>query len=41
MIQIFSEFRENHHRYWGKRYRPDEVQVLYSNVRRCSLISTS
>jgi len=41
MIQILSEFRKNHHRYWGKRYRPDEVQVLYSNFRRCSLISTS
>lgn len=25
---MFSAFRENHHRYWGKRYTQDEVEVI-------------
>ncbi|KAF5355656.1 hypothetical protein D9756_004216 [Leucocoprinus leucothites] len=24
-----QEFRENHHRYWGKRYSPDEVKISW------------
>lgn len=37
---LYTEFRWNHHRHWGKLYAPDEIEVNVVVWRRTSLISS-